>query len=68
MTLVKGCIMVRPLTLKVCSPTIFVTFFSHDRDIWIAATDYYMYLMFNVYIIMLLPLTAILQIMNFTAT
>ena len=27
---------------KVCSPTIFETCFSYDKDIWIAATDYYM--------------------------
>ena len=25
---------------KVCSPAIFETFFSYDKDIWIAATDY----------------------------
>ena len=29
---------------KVCSPAIFETCFSFDKDIWIAATDYYMYL------------------------
>ena len=34
------------------------------KDIWIAATDYYMHF----YIIMLLPLTAILQLINFTAS
>ena len=28
---------------KVCSPAIFETCFSSDIDIWIAATDYYMY-------------------------
>ena len=28
---------------KVCSPAIFETCFSLDKDIWIAATDYYMY-------------------------
>ena len=26
---------------KVCSPTIFETSFSYDKDIWIATTDYY---------------------------
>ena len=26
---------------KVCSPAIFETSFSYDKDIWIAATDYY---------------------------
>ena len=37
------CIIVRPLTFdsaKVCSPAIFETAFSYDKDIWIAATDY----------------------------
>ena len=34
---------------KVCSPTIFETCFSFDKDTWIAASDYYMY----VYIIVL---------------
>ena len=28
---------------KVCSPAIVETCFSLDKDIWIAATDYYMY-------------------------
>ena len=28
---------------KVCSPAIFETYFSYDKDIWIAATDYDMY-------------------------
>ena len=27
---------------KVCLPTIFKTSFSYDKDMWIAATDYYM--------------------------
>ena len=26
---------------KMCSPAIFETRFSYDKDIWIAATDYY---------------------------
>ena len=26
---------------KVCSPAIFETWFSYDKDIWIAATGYY---------------------------
>ena len=26
---------------KVCLPAIFETSFSHDKNIWIAATDYY---------------------------
>ena len=34
---------------KVCSPAIFETCFSYDKDTWIASTDYYM----DFYIIML---------------
>ena len=48
---------------KVCSPTtstIFETCFSYDKDIWIGVTDYYMY------IIVLFPLTSILQLIHFT--
>ena len=37
--------------------------FSYDKDIWIAATDCYM----DFYIIVLFSLTAILQLINFTA-
>ena len=48
---------------KVCSAAIFETSFSYDKDIWIAATDYYMD-----FYIMLYPLTAILQLINFTAS
>ena len=48
---------------KVCSPAIFETPFSYDKDIWNAATDYYMHF----YIIVLFPLTAILQLIIFTA-
>ena len=44
-----------------CSPAIFETSFSYDKDIWIAATDYYM----NFYIIVLFPLTAVLQLIKF---
>ena len=43
---------------------IFATSFSYDKDIWIAATDYYMHF----YKIVLFPLTAILQLINFTAS
>ena len=44
---------------KVCSsPAIFETSSSYDKDIWIAATDYYMHF----YIIVLFPLTAILPL------
>ena len=59
------CIMVSPFcSAKVCSDAIFETSFSYDKDTWIAATDYYMHF----YIIMLFPLTAILQLINFTAS
>ena len=50
-------------SVKVCSPAIFQTSFSYDKDIWIAATDYYMHF----HIIVLSPLTAILQLISFTA-
>ena len=43
---------------KVCSATIFDTCFSYDKDIWI---NYCMYF----YIIVLIPLIAILQLTNF---
>ena len=49
---------------KVGSPAIFETSFSYDKDIWISATDYYM----HVYVIVLFSLTAILQLINFTAS
>ena len=32
---------------KVCAPTILETCFSYDKDIWIAATDYYNVLLHN---------------------
>ena len=43
---------------------IFETHFSYHKDMWIAAADYYMY--FYVVIIVLFPLTNILQLINFT--
>ena len=49
---------------KVSSPAILETCFSYDKDKWIAAIDYYMYL----YIIVLFSLTFILQLINFTAS
>ena len=49
---------------KVCSPAILETCFSYDKDIWIAATYYYMYF----YIIVLFSLTYILQLINFTVS
>ena len=49
---------------KVCSPAIFKTSFSYDKDVGNVATDYYMYF----YIIVLYPLTVILQLINFTVS
>ena len=49
---------------SVFSAAIFETSFSYDKDIWIAATDYYIHF----YIIMLFSLTVILQLINFTAS
>ena len=40
---------------EVCSPAIFETGFSNDKDVWIVAIDFYM----DFYIIMLFLLTAI---------
>ena len=55
---------VHGVTFLLCQSAIFETCFSYDKDIWIAATDYYMHF----YIIVLFPLTAILQVINFTAS
>ena len=49
---------------RVCSPAIFETYFSYDKDIWIAETDNYLYL----YLLVLFLLVAILQSINFTAS
>ena len=49
---------------KVCSPAIFETYFSYHKDICVAVNDYYMYF----YLIVLFPLTAIVQSLTFTAT
>ena len=49
---------------KVCSPAIFETSFCYDKDIWIAVTEYYMHF----YIILLFLLTAIVQLISFTAS
>ena len=49
---------------KVCSPAISETYFSYDKDIWIAESDCYMHF----YIIVPFPLTAVLQLINFTAS
>ena len=50
------------LLCKVCSPAMFETSFSYDKDTWIFATDCYMHF----YIIVPFPLTAILQLINIT--
>ena len=49
---------------KLCSPAMFETCFSYDKDILIAATENYMY----IYIVLLFPLTAILQLIHFIAS
>ena len=58
------CVTFNFCSAKVCLPAIFETRFSYDKDIRIAANDYYMYF----YIIVLFLLTAILQLINFTAS
>ena len=50
-------------SLKMYTPAIFETFFCYDKEIWIAATDYYMH-----FYIIVLFLTAIIQLINFTAS
>ena len=49
---------------KVCSLTIFETYFSYHKDVGIAITYYYIY--FN--LIMLFPWTDISQLINLTAS
>ena len=44
------------VSAKVCSPAIFETCFSHDKDIWITSTDYYMHF----YIIVLFLLAPVI--------
>ena len=51
-------------SVKVCALAILKTCFSYDKDIWIAATNYYMYF----YIIVLFPLTSIPQLIHFTVS
>ena len=48
---------------KVFLRAIFDSYFSNHKYIWIPATDYYRYF----YLILLFPLTATLQIINFTS-
>ena len=40
---VHHCVIFNFGSAKVCSSAIFETSFSYDKDIWIAATDYYMH-------------------------
>ena len=47
--------------VKVCSPAIFETCLSYDKDIWIVTIDYYVYL----YTIVLFLLATILQYIFF---
>ena len=49
---------------KVCSAAIFETSFSYNKDILIAETDCYMHF----YIIVFFLLTALLKLINFTAS
>ena len=44
---------------KVCFRTIIETYFSYDKDIWIAVTDHYRYMYF--YMVVLFLLIALLQ-------
>ena len=50
---------------KVCAPVILETCISYDKD-RIAATDYMYYVYFS--IVVLFPLTSILQLINFTVS
>ena len=52
------------VSVKVCSPAIFQTSYFYDKNLWIAATDYYMHF----YKIVLFLLTAIIQLINFTSS
>ena len=49
---------------KVSSPAIFETYFSYHKDTWIAIPEYY--IVFN--LIGLFPLTAVIQLINVTAS
>ena len=49
---------------KVCLPSIFETYFSYYKDIWIAVTYYYI----DLYLIVLFPLTTMLQLINLTTS
>ena len=49
---------------KECSLAVFKTYFSFNKDIWIALSDYKMYF----YLIVLFLLATILQFINFTVS
>ena len=51
-------------TAKMCSPATIETYFSYEKNIWVAVTDYYMHF----YSIVQFLLVAILQLINFTAS
>ena len=50
---------------KVCSPAINETYFSYDKDLWIAVADYYMH--FYLIVLYIFLLVALLQLINFIA-
>ena len=52
-----------------CSTAIVETSFSFDKDIWIGATDLYALLHnYFIFIVILFPLTAFLQLIDFAAS
>ena len=55
---------VLPCLCQMCSPAMFETHFYCHKDIWIAVTYYCMYF----YLTVLFALTAILHLINLTAT
>ena len=51
-------------SIKVYAPAILETCFSYDKNMWIAPTDYYNIMYFNIIVLLVLlffPLTSILQ-------
>ena len=55
--MLSPCVIYNLGSAKVCSPAIIETYLSYDKDIWIAATDYFMHF----YFIVLFLLVPILQ-------
>ena len=49
---------------KMCLPATIETYFSYDKDTWIAVTDYIIYF----YLIVLFLLGAVHQLINFTVS